>query len=79
VQKASIVNEAPGGFSLAYVGKPRDLSSQAKANSKKQLTFKAAAIDYGYLPTLGIKLLAGRDFFPHIPFRTGKFISNKKE
>jgi putative ABC transport system permease protein len=81
VQQISVADGAPGDFGIMLGVAPKSISSDIHVNlgSKKYITFSPAVVDYNYLPTLGIKLLAGRDFSrTHPSDHAGAFILNKK-
>jgi putative ABC transport system permease protein len=79
VRNASVADGLPGSFGMTFTVKPQSISPQEKANSDKNISVKPAVIDYNYLPTLGIKLIAGRNFSrSHPSDLAGNFILNKE-
>jgi putative ABC transport system permease protein len=81
VRKVSVADGAPAHFYVSVGVKPKKISTDAKVSSsnKKYIRFVPAVVDYNYLPTLGIKLLAGRNFSrTHPSDLAGAFILNKK-
>jgi putative ABC transport system permease protein len=81
VQKASVADGIPGDFGIMLGVAPKSISPDIHVNlgSKKYITFTPAVVDYNYLPTLGIKLLAGRNFSRSHPSDfAGSFILNKE-
>jgi putative ABC transport system permease protein len=79
VRDASVAGSLPGSFGMTFRMKPQSLSPQEKTNSKQSISIKPAVVDYNYLPTLGIKLIAGRNFSKSHPSDlSGNFIINKK-
>jgi putative ABC transport system permease protein len=81
VQKASMASGVPGSFSgvLGSGYETKKLSPQAIAPLKKKIPIQWSIVDYNYLSTLGIKLLAGRNFsHTHPSDQESAYILNKK-
>lgn len=77
IVSATIAMGTPGQFNIRLGRETEHISPEAQTE-KKDFTFAPAKVDYDYLRTLGIKLIAGRDFSPDFPSdETRAFILNR--
>ncbi len=62
VASATVANAVPGRFYLTFFAGPDAVSSDMQADTSKSIAFHPAFVDYQYVETLGMELVAGRDF-----------------
>ncbi len=62
VVSASVANAVPGRFYLTFVAGPDAVSSDTQADTSQSIVFHPAFVDYQYVETLRLELVAGRDF-----------------
>ena len=74
---ASVANGVPGRFGIRLTEKPEMLSPQAQTD-QEHITFSPAVVDVDFVETLGIALVAGRDFSVDQPSdETRAYLLNK--
>jgi putative ABC transport system permease protein len=61
VVQATVGSAAPGGFGITFTNEPEDLSPDAQT-SREEIQVHPAKVDTSYVETLGLRLVAGRDF-----------------
>jgi len=61
VVQATVGSAAPGGFGITFTNEPEDLSPDAQT-SREEIQVHPAKVDTSYMETLGLRLIAGRDF-----------------
>lgn len=64
VLSASLAESVPGQFRLSTGQAAGDVVSDPGVDSDKSIRFYPAAVDTGYVETLGLELVAGRNFDP---------------
>ena len=67
VVSASIAQTLPGDFRGQYVQEASSFSPEAEVGEDVSIQLRPATIDYNYLETLGLELVAGRDFSRAFP------------
>jgi len=63
---ASLANGIPGRFQMGY-GRPVDEAAPQNRTDAERVRFRPAVVDYDFIPTLRIPVLAGRSFSPDFP------------
>ena len=61
VRRVTIGDAMPGGFNVMFRVEPPNISPAEKTN-QENISFRPSKVDADYVETLGLKLLAGRDF-----------------
>lgn len=61
VVQATVGSAVPGGFGITFSHEPEDLSPDAQT-SREEIQVHPAKVDTSYVETLGLRLVAGRDF-----------------
>lgn len=61
VMQASLASAVPGRFNMRQAIPPASISPQARTESEIVI-FAPAFVDYDFIPTLGLRVLAGRGF-----------------
>lgn len=63
VEAATVTTAQPGNFNITLVQDPSEFSSEAETD-RESLTVRPGRVDADYLRTVGLNLLAGRNFSP---------------
>lgn len=63
VERATVTTAQPWNFGISLVQDPSEFSSQAETD-RETLTFRPGRVDTDFVETVGLNLVAGRDFSP---------------
>ena len=78
VESVTTSGSVPGGFNVSSAVKPREVSPAAETMSEKVLSFRPSEVDADYIETMGMKVLAGRNFQPdRFSDRTRGYVLNQ--
>ncbi len=65
IVKATVAEAVPGEFHITLVDPPKELSPQTEA-SQEAIQLMPAVVDQAFIETLGLRLIAGRNFSPDL-------------
>jgi putative ABC transport system permease protein len=66
IRNTTVAQAVPGKFRLTLGLKPEELSNQIETE-QEIISFMPAVIDHAFIETLGMRLIAGRNFSPDLP------------